>query len=49
MMQQGNRTWFQCPSIDASLDFTARTGMCSKPGVLTFTVDKDGWDNYKIV
>ena len=49
MMQQGNRTWFQCPSIDASLDFTARTGMWSKPGVLTFTIDKDGWDNYKIV
>ena len=49
MMQQGNRTWFQCPSIDASIDFTARTGMWSKPGVLCFTVDKDGWDNYKIV
>ena len=49
MMQQGNRTWFQCPSIDASIDFTARTGMWSKPGVLTFTIDKDGWDNYKIV
>ncbi len=38
-----------CPSIDASIDFTARTGMWSKPGVLTFTIDKDGWDNYKIV
>ena len=49
MMQQCNRTWFQCPSIDASIDFTARTGMWSKPGVLTFTIDKDGWDNYKIV
>ena len=49
MMQQGNRTWFQCPSIDASIDFTARTGMWSKPGVLTFTIDKDGWDNYKLI
>jgi hypothetical protein len=49
LMQQGDRTWFQCPSIDASNDFTARTGMWSKPGVLCFTVDKDGWDNYKIV
>ena len=49
MLQQGARTWFQCPSIDASIDFTARTGMWSKPGVLTFTIDKDGWDNYKIV
>jgi len=49
MMQQGDRTWFQCPSIDASTDFTARTGMWSKPGVLCFTVNKDGWDNYRIV
>jgi len=49
MLQQGARTWFQCPSIDASIDFTARTGMWSKPGVLCFTVDKDGWDNYKII
>ena len=49
LMQQGNRTWMQCPSIDASTDFTARTGMWSKPGVLCFTIDKDGWDNYKIV
>ena len=49
MMQQGDRTWFQCPSIDASIDFTARTGLWSKPGVLCFTIDKDGWDNYKIV
>jgi hypothetical protein len=49
LMQQGNRTWMQCPSIDASTDFTARTGMWSKPGVLCFTISKEGWDNYKIV
>ena len=49
LLQQGARTWFQCPSIDASIDFTARTGMWSKPGVLCFTVDKDGWDNYRIL
>jgi hypothetical protein len=39
----------RCPSIDASKDFTARTGMWNEPGVLTFTIDKNGWSNYKIV
>ena len=47
--KQGKRTWFQCPSIDASKDFTARTGLWNDPGVLCFTVNKDGWDNYRIV
>ena len=49
LLKQGKRTWFQCPSIDASKDFTARTGMWNEPGVLTFTIDKNGWSNYKIV
>ena len=49
MLKQGKRTWFQCPSIDSSKDFTARTGMWNDPGVLTFTIDKNGWSNYKIV
>ena len=47
--QQGDRTWFQCPSLDKSIDFTARTGMWSHPGVLTFTVSNKGWDNLKIL
>ena len=45
--QQGDRTWFQSPSLDKSIDFTARSGMWSHPGVLTFTVNKKGWDNLK--
>jgi len=49
LLRQGKRTWMQCPSIDASKDFTARTGMWNDPGVLCFTVNKDGWDNYRIV
>ena len=49
LLRQGRRTWFQCPSIDASKDFTARTGLWNDPGVLCFTVNKNGWDNYKIV
>jgi hypothetical protein len=47
--QQGDRTWFQAMSLDKSLDFTARTGLWSHPGVLTFTINKKGWDNLKIV
>jgi len=47
--QQGNRTWFQSPSLDKSIDFTERSGLWSHPGVLTFTVNKKGWDNLKIL
>ena len=46
MKQQGDRTWFQAPSIDKSIDFTERTGLWSHPGVLTFTISNKGWDNY---
>lgn len=46
MKQQGDRTWFQAPSIDKSIDFTERTGLWSHPGVLTFTISDKGWDNY---
>jgi len=48
-LQQGDRTWFQCPAIDKSLDFTARTGLWAHPGVLTLTISKDGWDNLSIL
>lgn len=47
--QQGNRTWFQSPSLDKSIDFTERSGLWSHPGVLTFTVNEKGWDNLKIL
>ena len=47
--QQGNRTWFQSPSLDKSIDFTERTGLWSHPGVLTFTINSKGWDNLKIL
>ena len=48
-LQQGDRVWFQCPSIDKSIDFTARTGYWDHPGVLTLTISKDGWDNLSIL
>ena len=45
MKQQGDRTWFQAPSIDKSIDFTERTGLWSHPGVLKILLQlaiKDG-------
>jgi len=47
--QQGDRTWFQCGSLDKSIDFTERTGLWSHPAVLSFTVNAKGWDNLKIL
>ena len=44
-----DRAWFQTPSLDKSNEFKARTGMGTKNGVLTFTVDRNGWDNVKIL
>jgi hypothetical protein len=35
--------------LDKSIDFTARSGLWSHPGVLTFTVNQKGWDNLKIL
>jgi len=40
--QQGDRQWFQCPSLDKSLDFTQRTGLWSHPGALTLLVNDRG-------
>jgi hypothetical protein len=48
-IQQGDRTWLQCPAIDKSSDFSATTGLWAHPGVLTLTVSKDGWDNLSIL
>ena len=39
---QGDRHWFQCPSLDKSIDFTERTGLWSHPGVLTLLVNDRG-------
>ena len=39
---QGDRHWFQCPSLDKSIDFTQRSGLWSHPGVLTLLVNDRG-------
>jgi hypothetical protein len=49
VVEQLGRAWFQAPSLDQSDEFKARTGNMSRNGVLSFTVDKDGWDNLKIL
>ena len=39
---QGDRHWFQCPSLDKSIDFTQRSGLWSHPGVLTLLMNNKG-------
>ena len=46
---QGNRAWFQSPSLDKSIDFTERSGLWSHPAVLTFTVNNKGWANLELL
>tara|TARA_R100000773_G_scaffold1994_1_gene2700 strand:- start:1612 stop:2808 length:1197 start_codon:yes stop_codon:yes gene_type:complete len=49
VVEQLGRTWFQAPSLDQSDEFKARTGNMTRNGVLSFTVNRDGWDNLKIL
>ena len=49
IVEQLGRTWFQAPSLDQSLEFKARTGNMTRNGVLSFTVNENGWDNLKIL
>mgnify|MGYP003646190499 CR=1 FL=1 len=46
---QGNRAWFQAPSLDKSLDFTQRSGLWSHPAVLSFTINEKGWANLELL
>jgi hypothetical protein len=43
------RLWLQCPSVDDSEELYARTGLKTKQGVLTLTVNEQGWDDLKIL
>ena len=48
--QRGNRTWFQCPTMDSGSEwYRDRTGEETSPGTLTLTVGPDGWDDLKIL
>lgn len=48
-VQDGLRTWFQVPSLDKSTYFKEQFGTETVNNVVTFTVDKNGWDNFKLV
>ena len=43
------RLWLQCPSVDDSEELYARTGLKTKQGVLTLTVNEQGWDDLRIL
>ena len=49
VVEQLGRAWFQAPSLDQSDEFKARTGNMSRNGVLSFTLNTDGWNNLKIL
>jgi hypothetical protein len=50
VVDHGPRVHFQCPAMDGgSVWWENKGGGKSKPGVLTFTVDDDGWDNLKVL
>lgn len=41
--------WLMCPTLDNSSDwYRLRAGDDSDPGLVTFTVDANGWDNLKV-
>jgi hypothetical protein len=45
-----SRWWFQAPTCDNGSDwFRAIKGYDSDPGLLVFTVTRDGWDNLRIL
>jgi hypothetical protein len=42
--------WLQAPTLDNGSDwYRHRTGEDSDPALMVFTVDKDGWDNLKLL
>ena len=50
VVQDGARTWFQCPANDGgSRWFEEQGGATTRCGTLTFTVDEDGWDDLKVL
>ena len=50
VVQDGARTWFQCPANDGgSRWFEEQGGATTRCGTLTFTVDEAGWDDLKVL
>ena len=49
VMQDGARTWFQCPAVADSRWWEESGGAPTAWGTLTFTVGAAGWDNLKLL
>ena len=50
VVDHGPRVHFQCPAMDGgSVWWENIGGGKSKPGILTFTLDEQGWDNLKVL
>jgi hypothetical protein len=49
VVQDGARTWFQCPAVADSRWFEEGGGASTKWGTLTFRCDGDGWDHFRVV
>lgn len=48
-VEDGPRTWFQCPALARSRWFTEGGGAPTKMGTLTFRCSPDGWDRLEVV
>jgi hypothetical protein len=50
IIENGPRTHIQAPTVDSGSQWFAETaGMDSKPGMLSFTVTANGWDDLKLL
>lgn len=50
LLQQQGRTLVGCPALDGGSQWlTNRAGVWSDPGLLTFTIDGDGFDDFHVI
>jgi predicted phosphodiesterase len=50
IVQDGSRTWFQCPALDGgSRWFEEQGGSTTLAGTLTMTIDAAGWGNVEVL
>jgi hypothetical protein len=50
VVDHGPRVHFQCPAMDGgSVWWENRGGGKSRSGILTYTIDGDGWDNLRVL
>lgn len=48
--QNGQRTWIQCPTVDSGSQWFAESyGPESVPGMLSFVITRNGWDDLKLL